>query len=137
MHNMSCIMTLPLPPPSSHTHTHTHTHRHTHTHTQGLEDRGCYTLTTLAQVSPLFRVAGSISHPCTCKGCLTTRLLAQLNGLVVGNWNGTTRMHSNPNPMSSLACHTPQSQRKKGLVTMYTTSCTGNQIWLHPSNSKF
>ena len=34
--------------------------------------------------------------------------------------------------MYSLACHTPQSQGKRGLVIMRTTSCSGDQIWLRP-----
>ena len=33
---------------------------------------------------------------------------------------------------ASLAHHTPQSQGKRGLVTMRTTSCTGDQIWSRP-----
>ena len=32
----------------------------------------------------------------------------------------------------SLARHTPQSQGKRGLVTMRTTSCSGDQIWSRP-----
>ena len=36
----------------------------------------------------------------------------------------------------SLACHTPQSQGKRGLVTMRTTSCSGDQILSRPIRFK-
>ena len=36
----------------------------------------------------------------------------------------------------SLACHTPQSQGKRDLVTTCTTSCTGDQIWSCPIRFK-
>ena len=36
----------------------------------------------------------------------------------------------------SLACHTPQSQGKSGLVTMCTTSCFGDQILSRPIRLK-
>ena len=36
----------------------------------------------------------------------------------------------------SLTRHTPQSQGKRGLVTMRTTSCTGDKILSHPIRFK-
>ena len=33
-------------------------------------------------------------------------------------------------------CHTPQSQGKRGLVTMRKTSCSGDQILSHPIRFK-
>ena len=33
---------------------------------------------------------------------------------------------------ASHTCHTPQSEGKRGLVTVHTTSCSGDRIWSRP-----
>ena len=38
--------------------------------------------------------------------------------------------------LCSLASHTLQSQEKEGLVTMHTTSYSGDRIWSRPIRSE-
>ena len=59
--------------------------------------------------------------------------LARSTELMIMQLSAQLACQTKPNPIIyGLASHTPQSQGKRGLVIMRTTSCTGDKILSRP-----